>query len=141
MALGATAVLMLSGCSSAVEIEPAPLADGEVCRAVASAWPADVGDQARRDVSDASAGAAYGDPAIIARCGVPPLGPTTDDCIEVDGMGWVAQQLSDGTRFTTFGRDPAIEVLIPSDYAPEPLLLPAFTAAAERLPRNSLACS
>ena len=84
-------------------------------------------------MSDASAGAAYGDPAIIARCGVPALGPTTDDCIEVDGMGWVAQGLSDGTRFTTFGRDPAIEVLVPKDYAPEPLLLPAFTEAAEQL--------
>ena len=78
--------------------------------------------------------------ARIARCGVPALGPTTDDCIEVDGLGWVAQGLSDGTRFTTFGRDPAIEVLIPKDYAPEPLLLPAFTAAAEKLPTTSLAC-
>lgn len=141
VALGATAVFMLSGCSSAVEIVPTSLANGDVCREVTSAWPADVGDHARREVSDASAGAAYGDPAIIARCGVPALGPTTDDCIEVDGMGWVAQKLSDGTRFTTFGRDPAIEVLIPSDYAPEPLLLPAFSAAAEKLPKNSLACS
>jgi hypothetical protein len=140
VALGATAVVVLSGCSSAVEIAPTPLARGEVCRAVATAWPATVGDHSRREVSDASAGAAYGDPAIIARCGVPALGPTTDDCIEVDGMGWVAQGLSDGTRFTTFGRDPAIEVLIPRDYAPEPLLLPAFTAAAEKLPPNSLAC-
>jgi hypothetical protein len=140
VALGATAVVMLSACSSAVEIAPTPLSNGDVCREVTSAWPADVGDHARREVSDASAGAAYGDPPIIARCGVPALGPTTDDCIEVDGMGWVAQKLSDGTRFTTFGRDPAIEVLIPSAYAPEPLLLPAFTAAAEKLPQNSLAC-
>ncbi|GAA4108888.1 hypothetical protein GCM10022415_01730 [Knoellia locipacati] len=140
MALGATAVVLVSGCSSAVEIAPTPLAGGEVCRAVASAWPADVGDHARREVSDPSAGAAYGDPAIIARCGAPALGPTTDDCIEVDGLGWVAQPLSDGTRFTTFGRDPAIEVLIPRDYAPEPLLLPAFSRAARALPTNSLAC-
>ncbi|WP_404383896.1 DUF3515 domain-containing protein [Knoellia locipacati] len=140
VALCATAVVVLSGCSSAVEIAPAPLATGDVCRAVASAWPTKVGDQERREVSDASAGAAYGDPAIIARCGVAALGPTTNDCIEVDGMGWVAEGLSDGTRFTTFGREPAIEVLIPKDYAPEPLLLPAFTAVAEKLPKNSLAC-
>lgn len=140
MALGATAVVMLSGCSSAVEIAAAPLAGGEVCRSAASAWPDQVGAQERREVSDASAGAAYGDPAIIARCGVPALGPTTDDCIEVDGLGWVAQPLSDGTRFTTFGRDPAIEVLIPKDYAPEPLLLPAFSKAAQSLPTNDLAC-
>ncbi|MEO6021039.1 MAG: DUF3515 family protein [Knoellia sp.] len=140
VALGATAVIMLSGCSSAVEIAPTPLADSDVCREVASAWPATVGNHERREVSNASAGAAYGDPAIIARCGVPALGPTTDDCIEVDGRGWVAQKLSDGTRFTTFGRDPAIEVLIPSDYAPEPLLLPAFSKAADTLPKNTLSC-
>ena len=39
---------------------------------------------------------AWGDPAIIARCGVAALGPTTDQCIDVDGVGWVARQLSDG---------------------------------------------
>ena len=141
MVLGATAVVVLSGCSSAVEIAPTPLATGDVCLAVGAAWPNTAGGQERREVSDATAGAAYGDPTIIARCGVPALGPTTDDCIEVDGMGWVAQPLSDGTRFTTFGRDPAVEVLVPRAYAPEPLLLPAFTEAAEKLPRNSLACS
>lgn len=140
VALCATAVVVLSGCSSAVEVSPAPLANGDVCRAAASAWPAEVGDHARREVSDAGAGTAYGDPPVIARCGVPALGPTTDDCIEVDGLGWVAQPLSDGTRFTTFGRDPAIEVLVPKAYAPEPLLLPAFSAAAETLPKNGLAC-
>lgn len=141
MALGATAVVALSGCSSAVEIAPTPLATGAVCRAVSAAWPAEAGGNERREVSDAGAGAAYGDPAIIARCGVPALAPTTEDCIEVDGMGWVAQPLSDGTRFTTFGRDPAIEVLVPRAYAPEPLLLPAFTEAAEQLPTNALACT
>ena len=108
MVLGATAVVALSGCSSAVEVAPTPLATGEVCRAVAASWPAKAGGQERREVSDASAGAAYGDPAVIARCGVPALAPTTEDCIEVDGVGWVAQPLSDGTRFTSFGRDPAV---------------------------------
>lgn len=141
MVLCATAVVVLSGCSSAVEVAPTTLASSDTCRAVTAAWPATAGGQERREVSDDTAGAAYGDPAIIARCGVAALGPTTDDCIEVDGMGWVAQPLSDGTRFTTFGRDPAVEVLVPRAYAPEPLLLPAFTRAAELLPKNSLACT
>ena len=104
----AASVVALSGCSSSVELAPAPLATADGCRATGAAWPNDVGGQERREVSEPSAGAAYGDPAIIARCGVPALGPTTDDCIEVDGIGWVAQPLSDGTRFTTFGRDPRV---------------------------------
>ncbi|MEO7071194.1 MAG: DUF3515 family protein [Nostocoides sp.] len=84
---------------------------------------------------------AWGDPAIIARCGVAALGPTTDPCIDVSGVDWVARQLSDGVAFTTFGTDPAIEVLVPKVYAPEPLLLPAFDAAAKALPRTALTCT
>lgn len=49
--------------------------------------------------------------------------------------------LSDGASATTYGREPAIEVLIPKAYAPEPLLLPAFGAAATALPRTGHHCS
>ena len=83
----------------------------------------------------------WGDPAIIATCGWPALGPTPDQCLDVDGVDWVVQELSDGVRFTTFGRDPAIEVLVPDTYAPAPLLLPAFGAAARALPSNDRSCS
>ena len=105
-------------------------------------WPAKVHDQGVVDTSPTSpAVQAWGDPAIIARCGVAALGPTTDQCIDVSGVSWVARELSDGVAFTTFGTDPAIEVLVPKDYAPEPLVLPAFAAAAKALPRNALTCS
>lgn len=95
---------------------------------------------ARVEGVTASATAAWGDPAVIARCGMPPLAPTEVECVEVDGVGWIPQALSDGTRFTSFGTDPALEVLVPSRYAPEPLLLPAFSKAAKALPTNGLQC-
>jgi hypothetical protein len=85
--------------------------------------------------------AAWGDPAIIARCGLEPLGPTTDDCVTVDGVDWVVRRLSDGSMATTYGRDPAVEVLAPGAYGPVPLLLPAFTAVATSLPENGRHCS
>ncbi len=111
------------------------------CVAAAQAWPADVSGMPRRDTQPESAAvAAWGDPAVIARCGVAALGPTDTECVDVDGVGWIPQSLSDGTRFTTFGTEPALEVLVPAAYAPEPLLLPAFGAAAKALPRNDLAC-
>lgn len=95
----------------------------------------------RRETSPSSpALAAYGDPAVIARCGVAAPGPTETECLEVDGVGWIPTPLSDGTRFTTFGTEPAIEVLVPRDYAPEGLLLPAFSDAARTLPGNGLEC-
>lgn len=84
--------------------------------------------------------AAWGDPAIIARCGVTPPGPTTLECIAVDSVDWIVEPLTDGMVFTTFGRDPAMEVIVPSDYAPEPLMLGAFTGAADVLPHTSLRC-
>lgn len=83
---------------------------------------------------------AWGDPAVIARCGLAAIGPTTDPCLDVSGIDWVAHQLTDGVRFTTYGRSPAIEVLVPSAYHPEPLLLPAFTAAASAIPQGPRHC-
>ncbi len=84
---------------------------------------------------------AWGDPPIVARCGVNPPGPTTDDCLTVDGVDWVATPLSDGTRFVTYGRDPAIEVLIPRGDQPEGSLLPVFAASAGALPTTGRHCS
>jgi hypothetical protein len=83
---------------------------------------------------------AWGEPAIIARCGLSPIGPTTDQCLDVSGVDWVAHQLTDGVRFTTYGRSPAVEVLVPSAYKPEPLLLPAFAAAASAIPQGERHC-
>ncbi len=83
---------------------------------------------------------AWGDPVIIARCGVAPVQPTTADCVAVDDIDWVIEPLTDGIRATTFGRDPAIEVLIPNRYSPGTLLLPAFAAPARSLPTNGHRC-
>ena len=95
----------------------------------------------RRDTDpDSPAVAAWGDPAVVARCGVAALAPTDVECLEVDGVGWIPDPLSDGTRFTSFCTDPAVEVLVPRAYAPEGLLLPAFAPVAKALPGNGLAC-
>ena len=59
----------------------------------------------------------------------------------VDGVDWVVRELTDGTAATTFGREPAIEVLVPQEHGPVPLLLPAFAAAARSLPETGRHCS
>lgn len=133
------AALIVTGCSGAVEI--ALPAESERCPAAALNWPATVSGHSREATSpDDAAVASWGDPPVIARCGLAPLVPTEEPCIEVDGVDWVAQELSDGTRLTTFGRDPAIELLVPAEYDPAPLLLPAFTEVAAALPTNGLLC-
>lgn len=132
---------VLSGCSSAVSVSAVPPHVAACSRADAG-WPHRVADHARRTVTPANPdAAAWGDPAVIATCGWPEVGPTTDPCIQVDGVDWVAHQLTDGVQFRTFGRSPVIEVLVPQAYAPEPLLLPAFSAAARALPATGRHCS
>jgi hypothetical protein len=133
---------VLSACSRGVEVSPPP--HHPSCGAATALWPRNVSGRATTPVSAssgrASDAAAWGDPAIIATCGWPALAPTTRECLEVDGVDWVVDRLSDGVRFTTFGRDPAIEVLVPHAYSPEPLVLPAFSPAARALPTNGRTC-
>jgi hypothetical protein len=136
--LGATAVL-LAGCTRAPEVALAPSAGAPEC--ASPAWPATVSSLGRVTTTPESRSvAAWGDPAIIARCGLPALTPTTLECVTVNGVDWVVRELTDGSAATTYGTDPAIEVLVPDAYGPVPLLLPAFTAAAQALPDNGRAC-
>ena len=135
----------LQGCSSLglgdLEVTAPAGAGSAACLSAAARWPTTVGGQALRQTSTSSAAVrAWGDPAVIARCGVPPIGPTTDQCLNVSGIDWVAHRLTDGVRFTTYGRSPAIEVLVPSAYQPEPLLLPAFGKAAAAIPQGQRHC-
>jgi hypothetical protein len=117
-------------------------ASSPVCVKAAAAWPAAVSGRATvpTDPTDPAV-RAWGDPAIVGRCGVAAPGPTTDDCLTVNGVDWVATPLSDGTRFVTYGRDPAVEVLIPKGDVPEGSLLPAFTPVAQALPETGRHCS
>ncbi len=132
---------LLGACTRAVEVTPPPRADEAACLAASTAWPPSVSSLTRVDVSSTSpAVRAWGEPAVIARCGVAEPGPSTD-CLSVNGVDWVVTDLSDGRKFVTFGRSPAIEVLVPARYAPEGALLPAFTDAASRLPQTGRGCT
>lgn len=138
----ALAAGLVAACSSAVQVTPAARADTAACAKVARHWPQRVGHLERtKTTSDSPTVAAWGNPAVIARCGVTSPGPTTEQCITVNGVDWVAHRLSDGVRFVSFGRDPAVEVLVPHDYAPEPLLLPAFAQAAKQVPQGQRHCT
>nr|WP_246297260.1 DUF3515 family protein [Janibacter cremeus] len=132
----------MGACAGPVQVAIPVQAEGAACAAASEHWPDEIAGEAPRetDPSDPTV-IAWGDPAVIARCGMPALGPTENQCIVVDGIDWVAEDLGDGTKLTTFGREPAIEVLVPDEHGPAPLLLPAFSGAAKQLPTNDYACS
>lgn len=139
----AAAALLLTACGDQpVRATPFGASDSPVCRSVADHWPTTVGPHEPRVTAVETRGvAAWGDPPIVARCGKQPPGPTTEQCLDINGVDWILTELDDGAMFTTYGREPAIEVLVPDAYETAPMLLPAFGAAAEQVPQSLGRCS
>jgi hypothetical protein len=135
-------MLLVAGCSDAVKTTLPSAASDPACAAVTSALPKTLLKQNRRDTDPTSpALAAWGDPPIVLRCGVPSPGPTTDQCTAVNGIDWVGQPVKDGYAFTTYGRTPAVQVLVPKHYAPETFALTALSAAVGRIAQGAHRCS
>jgi hypothetical protein len=79
-ALAGAAVLLLGGCAAAVPVAPAAHATDPACAALVLATPDSLGVGLTRRQTTAQATTAWGDPAIVLRCGVEPPGPTTQRC-------------------------------------------------------------
>lgn len=135
--LAATAAVT-AGCAATVPVEAAPFASDPACAQVLVRLPDDLGDRARRQVgSQASAAWGEGDALVVLRCGLEPLGPTTDLCLRVGAVDWVTTTGEGATRYTTFGRVPAVEVELRGD-DPEgtDVVLSEVGGAVEVLPRD-----
>lgn len=131
--------LLLVGCSGPVEVAPPDAAESAACAEVD--WPESVSGHERVATSPEGPWvAAWGEPAIIARCGIPSLEPTALDCVAVDDVDWIVREFSDGTAMSSYGTNPAVEVLVPDTYGPGPLMLPAFSDVARALPSNGRHC-
>jgi len=95
----------------------------EACTALIQAMPAKVLDAERRKTEPPSAlTTAYGDPPIEVTCGVAtPAGmaEAQSQCFEVNGVGWYAEEVTNGFVFTTIGRKVYLEVAVPNKYKPE----------------------
>ena len=96
------------------------------CSDLVAALPATVDGAQRRDVAPPDApGAAWGDPPIRLRCGVPdPEG--FDDfatCHQTNGVGWYIPEeqvtgSAEPVTMTTIGRDVNVEVSLPVEHFP-----------------------
>lgn len=127
LTVGLVASALLAACGSSVELEPAPEASDPVCARVLINMPDELAGAKKRNTTT-QASRAWGEPPITLRCGVEPPGPTTDRCVTaIDASGesidWVMREIGDPGveentwHFTTYGRDPAIEVIVPVEYA------------------------
>lgn len=121
--------MLMTSCTGSVDVDPpdlgtdAPSAGSlEACADLSNKLPDELAGQASRSTSPPSTlTAAWGDPAVIVRCGVPrPTALTaSSQLVSVDGVDWLAEELTAGYLFTATGRASYVEVSVPDDYAPE----------------------
>ena len=110
--LASVSVTALSACAPAVDVTAAADAANPACAPMMVALPDKIGDAALRK-TNSQATAAWGDPSqVILRCGVNVPGPTTDRCVSVNDIDWVIKEGDPVYTLTTFGRQPATEILI-----------------------------
>lgn len=130
--LGCLAALTvtLGGCTAAVSVPPGEYAADPVCGEILQWLPQSIGGAERRSITS-QATAAWGDPAITVRCGIDPPAPTTDRCITVTAgeldVDWIvledeelpgyARQDQGSWVFRSYGRLPAVEVVVPAGQA------------------------
>ncbi len=120
-----TLLAVVSGCSGAVEVTAPSNVDPEtaqICADLVGALPERVSGQDAQDTDpESTLTAAWGDPAIVLRCGVPRPAAlqATSSLTNVNGVDWFAEELTGGYLFTTYGRQPYVEVTVPDTYSPE----------------------
>ncbi|UVJ41613.1 DUF3515 domain-containing protein [Arthrobacter sp. CJ23] len=129
----AVSLLVLSGCSPAVDVAAAGDAANPACAPMMVALPDSIGDAARRK-TNSQATAAWGDPSqVILRCGVNVPGPTTDRCVSVNDVDWVIKEGEPFWTLTTYGREPATEILMDVDKISSATVLADLSAAAGKI--------
>ena len=146
----AATLLLATGCSGPVPVDAPALsgADARACRALVAALPDHVDDLARDEVDTGDGfGAAWGDPAIELRCGVPvPKGfDQFATCQVTNGVAWYIPESQQTGRpgpvtMTTVGRAQNVEVRIPEDYFPPANTMVDLAPAVKRTLREVRPC-
>lgn len=115
---------LLAGCTPVADVEAAEDAANPACAEVMVYLPVEVAETPLRS-TNSQATAAWGNPSkVILRCGVPVPGPTTDPCASVNGVDWILREEGEVWRATTYGREPAVEVVFnPNEVASSTLLV------------------
>lgn len=121
--LASAALVALTGCAPTITVDAGPYATEPVCAEVVLSLPKVVLDQPKAK-STSQATAAWGQPgaAITFTCGVEPPIPTTEDCQSIttnvfgnpEVFDWITTENEKGWTFTSYGREPAMQVQVPA---------------------------
>jgi Protein of unknown function (DUF3515) len=134
---------LTAGCAAtqSAGISAAPRAADPACATALAAAPATVLGRPRSPLPVRGT-VAWGEPAIVVRCGLPEQPPTTRQCLTVDGIDWIIDDSGDPIVFTAYGRSPAAEVRVPLSYGSQsaPSALVGLAPVAAALPKTGHAC-
>jgi len=122
--VAAALAALLAGCSPVVSMIPAAeFANDPACAAATVRMPDTISSYELRQ-TDAQATAAWGNPTVVLYyCGVPVPEATDLPCVPVGDVFWLREEVPAGLAFTTYGRDPAIRVVVdvPDDVSEAPI--------------------
>lgn len=117
-------LLVAAGCGQQTVRMTPPEADAsttEVCSDLVSALPDTLMDADRAPVEpDTETMAAWGDPPIGLRCGVPQPSELSaySYLSRINGVDWLPQPEDEPTMYTAVGRTAYVEVQVPPSYGP-----------------------
>ena len=135
---GVVVLAAATGCGGPLTVSaPEPTgAAATACADLRAAAPSTVAGAPVTEVLSDGVVLAWGDPAIVLRCGVTAAEGMTraSRCDEVDGVGWYSEDLGDAYRFTTIGRVTPVEVTVPDEYAPHADALVDLAPAVRSVP-------
>lgn len=142
--LAATALV---GCSTTVALKPAPDANNPLCANVMVNLPDtiasnDPNDLLERQWTDAQSTASWGPSTTIRMwCGVEVPTASELPCQSIAGFDWIIDESeSPYYRVTTFGREPALQLVINGTVVSATDVLTRIGKAAQDLPKTG-ACS
>ena len=125
-------------------MQPAIDANEAACADVTVRLPGTVAGEQRR-WTDAQATGAWGDgssSAVLLTCGVEAPGPSTLVCQTVSGVDWIIDDSeAPNDRFTTFGREPAVQVYLDYDKVSGQQVLTDLATAVLQLPTDGATCT
>jgi hypothetical protein len=142
---------LAAGCSDTVGVD-APEVSGQrerACAALVDALPDHVADQPQREVDAGDGyGAAWGDPAIVLRCGVtrPEGFDRAAACQTANGVDWYVPESQQTGRaeditMTSVGRAEYVEVQVPKEYFPPATAMVDLGPALKRTMRSVRPCA
>ena len=142
-------LVLAAGCGT-VDVPDTSVSASErnACKSLVAALPDQVAGQSGRETSGNPLGAAWGDPAIVLRCGVgTPKGyDKFAGCQTVNGLDWfvptatIEDQEAD-VVLSTIGRTPAVEVTVPASYRPPDAVMVDVAPAIKQHTRVTRRCS